>query len=253
MRNFHTTTIVGDSMHAGKTSAIGRLHSACSYAHDVSLPDPINRFGERHLHQVSVHEMMSNNLQAGLAYKRKQFSGLQDFETIIREIIRSNSSPTAGFVTPTCNSKRLLFLQAIEALSLTKFRSFPLFGYGHESPMRLHLKINTKRIIRDFSPSPLLCKPAFRSIRLSLDLNQDVGSTICEESISEILSLMLIVRSEEENLQELSREVYSQSKKSALFYQPSRYQPQSFFKKLSSKFYSKLKLKSPRPLPELPV
>ena len=92
MRNFHTTTIVCDGMHAGMTSAIGRLHSACSYAHDVSLPEPTNSLGERHLHQVSVHEMMSNNLQAGLAYKRKQFSGLQDFETIIREIIRSNSS-----------------------------------------------------------------------------------------------------------------------------------------------------------------
>ena len=120
MRNFHTTTIVGDSMHAGKTGAIGRLHSACNYAHDGSLPEPTNGFVERQLHHVSVHDMMSNNLQAGLAYKKKQFSGLQDFETIIREIIRSNSSPTSEFVIPTCNSKRLLFSQAIESLSFNE-------------------------------------------------------------------------------------------------------------------------------------
>ena len=95
--------------------------------------------------------------------------------------------------------------------------------------MRLHLKINNKRIIRDFLQA-LALQASLQVDSLILDLNQDVGSTICEESISEILSLMLIVRSEEENLQEFIQEVYSQSKKSALFYQQSRYQPQSFFK-----------------------
>ena len=89
----------------------------------------------------------------------------------MRELMRSLMHHTNRPGSLHNESSRLLFFQAIEALTERKFKSFPLFGYGHESPMRLHLRIQKQRVTHALNPVPLLSMPAFRSVFLTLGLN----------------------------------------------------------------------------------
>ena len=253
MRNFHTNTVVSSSSHVGHAGAIGRLYSACDYSTSVPAHQTESVPLKHGLEQITMHDMMKRNLQDGITYTEKQFLGLHDSEMIMRELMRSLMQHTNTSGSLHNESKRILFFQAIEALTERKFKSFPLFGYGHESPMRLHLRIKKQRVTHALNPVPLLSMPAFRSVFLTLGLNRDADSHVFQQSIKEILNLMMQVRSEEDRLKELSRKIQSNSERSKLFSDLNKNRGSSFFRKLRSSFNKRFNLKIPRPLPEVPV
>ena len=253
MRNFHTKTVVSSSSHVGHAGAIGRQHSTCDYTISMTAQHEKSGSPKRGLEQTTIHDTMKRNLQDGITYTEKQFLGLQDSEMIMRELMRSlvHHSNTSGSLQK--ESSRLLFFQAIEALTERRFKSFPLFGYGHESPMRLHLRIKKQRVAHALNPVPLLSMPAFRSVFLTLGLNRDADSYVCQQSIKEILNLMIQVRSEEGTLKEMSRNIQANSGKPILFYDLNKNRGSSFFRKLRRSFNKRFNLKIPSPLPEVPV
>jgi hypothetical protein len=116
--------------------------------------------------------------------------------------------------------------------------------------MRIHLRIKSKRVTETLSPVPLLSQASFRSVCLTLGLNEDVERKVTEASINEILNLMLATRSVEDRLMDLFSELDLQRKQTQLL-PDNRKQPlPGFFETLKSRFYKSV---LPRTRPVVPV
>jgi hypothetical protein len=151
------------------------------------------------------------------------------------------------------SSKSKFFLEALDSILNQKLKGFPLFGYGHESPMKLHLKVQGRRNTQLLHPVPLLSQPAFRSVYLTLGLNEDVQSRICEESVSEILNLMLSTRKNKECLRDLFTQIKDRAEQAKIPFKEANPQAPKFFKNLKSKIFNSINQRIPKPWPEVPV
>lgn len=254
MRTFHTNINVCGVSLEGHVGAIGRLHPSGESVHSTV---PILQAREKKslsvFDPISKHDAMIRSLNDGISYFRNQSTGLSRSEVILREMLHCSSGKTMVSVPDINDARRRFFLEALNSITSEKFKSFPLFGYGHESPMRLHLTINSKRSTHQLSPVPLLAKPAFRSVHLSLGVNESVRSNICEESIGEILNLMLSTRRKEESLKSLFKQVENQKNSTVLGFDHNPKRAPSFFQNLKFRIYKSFKHRIPKSFPEVPV
>jgi hypothetical protein len=116
--------------------------------------------------------------------------------------------------------------------------------------MRIHLRVKSKRVTETLSPVPLLSQASFRSVCLTLGLNEDVDRRVTEASINEILNLMLTTRSKEDRLMDLFSELDQQRKQTLLIPDNKKQPLPGFFQILKNRFYKSV---LPRTRPVVPV
>lgn len=254
MRTFHTNTYVcgvSQDVHAG---AIGRLHPSCehTHAHKIKSESHPSSPGDG-FDSFSRHDAMRDSLREGIQYYDCQISGLNRTELILRQVSQDIDLIRKGSFAKENPSKRTFFHQALDSLSREKFKSFPVFGHGHESPTRIHLKIDNKRLTKLLSPVPLLSSPAFRSVYLSLVLNQDVPTGLCEESVGEVLNFMLSVKSQQDELSDLAQQIVNQRSTVRQSLGHRSISNSGFLRRIISKFSKSLTHRFPRPIPEVPI
>ena len=254
MRTFHTQSNVYGVSLEGSAGAIGRVHPSCEPVHAVGCVNLHNLKTDIPSFKLdSVHDVMTKGLHDGLVYYRRQIDGLSTSQAIVRELLCSAQTSPLRTSQVEVSSKRKFFLEALNSIFNQKLKGFPLFGYGHESPMKLHLKVQGRRNTQLLHPVPLLTQPAFRSVYLTLGLNEDVESRICEESVSEILNLMLSTKKNQECLRDLFTQIKDRADQAKLPFKEAHSHAPKFFKNLKSKIFNSINQRIPRPWPEVPV
>ena len=251
MRTIHTNNTVCGYSHEVSVGAVGRLHHSCEDPHINPVPiDPIKGTGPYRI--LTKHDIMRKSLFEGITYFSMQLKGLSKTEGIIKEASRLNNSYLSTIDESVVSARKFL-KETLSVVTSENFRKHPLFGFGHETPLRLHLNIDSKRSMYPLPVVPLLGKASFRSLGISLGIGESVGSGICQESLQEIISLMLDVQIRKDELTELSHKVFE---KTPLLNHGKSF-PKSrvpeFFKNMKSKFYKHSKLILPRSLPEVPI
>ena len=251
MRTFHTYIKACGVTYEGHVGSVGRMHPSCVHtpaslgikvkSHDLS-PRTFNGF--------STTDLMLRSLEDGLFYVRRQISCLSVSEVLLRELILPAQSGGEELVSGHPSSRRKFFFESLSSITDGKHKSFPLFGYGHESPMRIHLRVKSKRITETLSPVPLLSQASFRSVCMTLGLNEDVERGVTEASINEILNLMLEARSKEDRFIDLFNELDLQRKQTQLLPDSNKQPLTGFFKILKNRFHKSV---LPRTRPVVPV
>ena len=251
MRTFHTYIKACGVAYEGHVGSVGRMQPSC-----VHTPSSHGKKENPHDHTartfngLSAIDIMLRSLEDGLLYIRRQISGLSDSEVLLREMILPAQSGCKDPVRAYPTSKRKFFFDSLSSITEGEHKSFPLFGYGHESPMRIHLRVKSKRVTETLSPVPLLSQASFRSVCLTLGLNEDVGRRVTEASINEILNLMLATRCKEDRLLDLFSELDLQRKQTQLLPDNKKLPLPSFFETLKNRFYKSV---LPRTRPVVPV
>ncbi len=251
MRTFHTYTKACGVAYEGHVGSVGRMHPSCVHTPaSLGTKDNSHDLLARTFNGFSTTNLMLRSLEDGILYIRRQISGLSDSEVLLRELILPAQSGGKDPVSAHPTSRRKFFFEALSSISDGKHKSFPLFGYGHESPMRLHLRVKSKRVTETLSPVPLLSQASFRSVCLTLGINEDVERRVTEVSINEILNLMLEARSKEDRLIDLFSELDLQRKQTQLLPDNKKQPLTGFFKILKNRFHKSV---LPRTRPVVPV
>jgi hypothetical protein len=251
MRTFHTYIKACGVAYGGHAGSVGRVHPSCVHTPaSLGKKDKTHILSPRSFNGFSTTDLMIRSLEDGLLYVRRQIEGLSDSEVILREMLLPAQSAGKDPLGSYPTSKRKFFFESLSSITEGEHKSFPLFGYGHESPMRIHLRINAKRITETLSPVPLLSQASYRSVCLTLGLNEEVERRITEVSINEILNLMLATRSKEDRLLDLFSELDLQRKQTQLLPDNKKQPLPSFFETLKHRFRKSV---LPRTRPVVPV
>ena len=251
MRTFHTYIKACGVAYEGHVGSVGRMHPSCVHTPaSLGKKDNSHDHSSRTFNGFSTTDLMLRSLDDGLLYIRRQISGLSDSEVLLREMILPAQSGGKDRVGAHPTSRRKFFFESLSSITDGKHKSFPLFGYGQESPMRIHLRVKSKRVTETLSPVPLLSQASFRSVCLTLGLNEDVDRRVTEASINEILNLMLETRSKEDRLIDLFSELNLQRKQTQLLPDNKKQPLPGFFKILKNRFHKSV---LPRTRPVVPV
>lgn len=250
MRTFHTYNNACGGAHGEHAGAIGRLHSPCAYTPATAEKST----GNLKAHALTYSgetptDLMVKSLEVGLCYVRSQITGLSDTSFIIKELLLSlpNLRSSHGL---SHSSRRRFFLESLRAISAEKHKCYPLFGYENEPPVKLHLRINGKRMTESLSPVPLLSQPSFRSVCLTLCLDEEVEKRICEESATEVLNLLISRKSKEARLLELFDKLNAQRRRGLSLPGQNRHRLPNFLNTLKSRLCKSM---MPRSRPDVPV
>ena len=251
MRTFHTYIKACGVAYEGHVNSVGRMHPSCVHTPaSLGAKDNSHGLSSRTFNGFSTSDLMLRSLEDGILYIRRQIAGLSDSEVLLRELILPAQSGDNDPVSSHPTSRRKFFFESLSSITEGKHKSFPLFGYGHESPMRIHLRVKSKRITETLSPVPLLSQASFRSVCLTLGLNENVERRVTEASINEILNLMLATRSMEDRLMDLFSELDLQRKQTQLFPDNKKQPLPGFFKILKNRFHKSV---LPKTRPVVPV
>ena len=255
MRTLHTNHIACGYSQDVNVGAIGRLHSSCEHLHAKPAQPYLHTLTSSHCYKESTkHHIMSQSLDDGIAYFHRQIKGLSISEAIIRELVSScNSQKDQSDAVNQIQSTGKFLWESLQTVSQETFKDHPLFGFGFESPLRLHLNLSGKRTTHLLPVVPLLEKPAYRSVGLTLGIDRVVDSNVCQESIQEILNLMLEVEKRKDELVHLSKAVRNRVPIVHKSRQGDNHRLPRFFINLKSKILKQFKESIPRPLPEIPV
>ena len=175
MRTFHTYIKACGVAYEGHVDSVGRMHPSCVHTPaSLGKNDKIHSLSPRSFNGLSSIDLMIRSLEDGLLYIRRQISGLSDSEVILREMLLPAQSVGKDPLGLHPTSKRKFFFESLSSITEGEHKSFPLFGYGHETPMRIHLRINAKRITETLSPVPLLSQASYRSVCLTIGLLENI-------------------------------------------------------------------------------
>jgi hypothetical protein len=112
------------------------------------------------------------------------------------------------------------------------------------------MRINNVRFTEILSPVPLLNQASFRSLCLTLGLDEDVERSVTEKSVSEILNLMLETKSKEDRLKDFFHKLEKERKQALYYPDKKNHAFPGFFKTLKERFFKSLLTRS---RPRVPV
>jgi len=167
-------------------SSVGRsdLPYECSHTPTNSLERRVDKIPNH----ISRHHTMSRNLDECLKFVHEQKSYLSKTELLIQQVAELVGFPDS---IDEKTAKSHLLRSALDGYSNHKYKNKELFGYGHETPIRIHLYLDRKRQSYRVPVVPLLGQPGFQALRMALSVNSDVGANICRDSQNEIFNLLL--------------------------------------------------------------
>lgn len=156
-------------------------------------PPPSKSFSTR-----SRQSVMINNLKLGIEFKNRQYNNLISINENI-----SQMSPYAECPKDSKGCAWKLYLDVISNLTSERYSNFPLFGYGIDPPIRVHLVRYGKPLVFEFSVSTLLQKLNFQAVLNCGLSNKTPSKHIIESCSREILEEMLSISSEKDRADEL--------------------------------------------------
>ena len=136
----------------------------------------------------SRQSIMVKNLKHGVDYKTKQYEHLSSINDYLNDIICMGNSRR-----DSNSSSWVIYMQAIASMSEANFLNFPLFGYGTEPPIRVHLVLKGTAQIFEFNVSKLLNRPHFKSLVHSGTGMAIPSSKLLHECLKETLDEQLDV------------------------------------------------------------
>ena len=145
MRSFHTHTNCEASSLFG-SDLIGRSTGQLvpSQIKKKALPTT-NKAKRAGYSSRSKLEVMADNLRDGLQYVRKQTDNLEAMDQAVGLLREEYRKKTNLHTSPVSRLRPeiLLHHQALNNLSAETLFGHPLFGYGFENPIRIHLKLGS--------------------------------------------------------------------------------------------------------------
>ena len=255
MRTFHTNTSVCGYPHDIGADSVGRPPDHVGITHTQSATHPKNSSKITHTNSFNMGtktDAMLSNLHQCSDYISLQLDSLSKIEGLLgfkNPVLFESDDPL------TNSRERAATLKLVHSslLSITdlKYGNHPIFGYGHESPVRLHLVINGKRESHSLPVVPLLSKPGFKSFEITLGAGRDISTGLRESCLEEVLNLMMDVHKNEVKLTSLENILKTSSKK--LDEMPAIKNSRPFFSNLISKFLIHLNYTNPKSTQPVPT
>ncbi len=142
--------------------------------------------------QVSRRDIMLTNLENGIQYTKLQISSLSECSKLIILMRGSSFSCSPNSQELTDNQiHNSLFIDTIASLSETKHMGLPLFGFGHEPPIKVHLRIREKVEAFHFQVSDLLGQHSINGLINSKNCKTGPSTEFLDQANKDVLSLML--------------------------------------------------------------
>lgn len=162
-----------------------QMVSGCS---NVQVSDTSPVHSRPALSSQSRQSIMVKNLKHGVDYKTKQYQHLSSINDYLNDIIFMGNSRR-----DSNSSSWVIYMQAIASMSEANFLNFPLFGYGTEPPIRVHLVLKGNTQNFEFNVSKLLNRPHFKSLVHSGTGMTIPSSKLLHECLKETLDEQLDV------------------------------------------------------------
>ena len=254
MRTFHTNTSVCGYPHDVGADSVGRPPDHAGITHTQSTAHPKNSSKITHTSSFNMGtktDAMLSNLHQCSDYISLQLDSLSKIEGLLglkKSVPFEPDNPLSNSSERAATLK--LVHSSLHSITDLKYGNHPIFGYGYESPVRLHLVINGKRESHSLPVVPLLSKPAFKSFEITLGAGRDISTGLRESCLEEVLNLMMDVHKNEVKLTALENKLKASSKK--LDGMPGIKNSRPFFSNLISKFlihFNYTNPKSTQPVP----
>ena len=218
MRSFHTHTQSEASGSFG-SDLIGRSTGQLVPSQIKKKAPPATNMEKRAGYSSrSKLEVMADNLRDGLQYVRKQTDNLEAIDQAVRllrkEYLKKTSIHTlqASRLEPEI----LIHHQALNHLSYETLFGHPLFGYGFENPIRIHLKLGSLIKAHSIPISALLSSHPLQALLASSRWMEPPGQGLFESLGVDLMNFLLTARKEEDALntqmQELLEYGYGRSR-----------------------------------------
>ena len=209
MRSFHTKTHSEASGLSG-SDPIGRSTGQLVPSQINKKALPATNAEKRAGYSCrSKLEVMADNLRDGLQYVRKQTGNLEAIDQAVgllreeyRKEIRLHTTPVSRL-----RPEILLHHQALNNLSSETLFGHPLFGYGFENPIRIHLKLGCLTRAYSIPISPLLSSHPLQALLASSSWMEPPGQELFESLGVDLMNFLLTAKKEEDALDRQMQEL----------------------------------------------
>lgn len=202
MRSFHTHT-QGEVPGSFGSDLIGRSTGQLVPSQIKKKAPPTTNISKRSGYSSrSKLEVMADNLRNGLQYVRKQTDNLEAIDQavgLLREEYRRKTSLHTSSVS-RLRPEILLHHQALNNLSAETLFGHPLFGYGFENPIRIHLKLGSLTKAHSIPISALLSSHPLRALLASSRWMEPPGQGLFESLGVDLMNFLLTAKKEEDAL-----------------------------------------------------
>ena len=158
------------------------------------LPAPVQQVNQEgtcsSFSQVSRRDVMISNLMNGKCFIEMQASKLSEINKTF-SLYRCLSESRAPNDFDKTTARNFVYLDSMKHQSSASQFGHQLFGYGHESPIRVHLSLGGKPEVFNFDTLPLLGGTAFNSLVYSGECRRDQSDKFLDQITRELLELML--------------------------------------------------------------
>ena len=147
-------------------------------------------------------EVMADNLRDGLQYVRKQADNLEAIDLTVGLLREEYRKKTSHHHSPVSRLRPeiLLHHQALNNLSSETLFGHPLFGYGFENPIRIHLKLGSLTKAHSIPISALLSSHPLRALLASSHWMEPPGQALFESLGVDLMNFLLTAKKEEDAL-----------------------------------------------------
>ena len=209
MRIFHTHTNCEATSSFG-SDQIGRSSGQLVPSQIKKKSPPASNPDRQSAYSVrSKLETMKDNLRDGVIYVRKQTENLRSIDhtvSLLRneylKVMMSHSRPNPGQ-----RPEILLHHQALNCLTSDTFYGHPLFGYGFENPIRIHLKMGSQSKAHSIPIVPLLNSHPLQALLASSKSSQSPGQDLFQSLQVDVLNALLSAKDQENALKLLEVEL----------------------------------------------
>ena len=209
MRSFHTHTH-GEVSNSFGSDLIGRSTEQLEPSQIKKKVLPATNAEKRAGYSNrSKLEAMADNLRDGLQYVRRQTYNLEAIDQAVG-LLREEYRKKTSILTSTVSRLRpeiLLHHQALNNLSSETLFGHPLFGYGFENPIRIHLKLGSLTKAHSIPILPLLCSHPLQALLASSRWMEPPGQALFESLGVDLMNLLLNAKKEEDALDKQVQEL----------------------------------------------
>ena len=190
--SFHTR------INPGAKYSICELLPPCRSSSSISTPleknssvqTELEEIADKCFSQVSRRDVMITNLMKGKSFIQMQSENLSEIMNIFT-LLRSAPGSVSTNTQDEMIARNVLYLETMGRISRSKHLHFPLFGYGYEPPIRVHLSLGGNPEVFNFETLPLLGGTAFDSLIHSGACSVKQGDKFLNQISKELLDLML--------------------------------------------------------------
>ena len=209
MRTFHTHTNCEATSLFG-SDQIGRSSGQLVPSQIKKKSSPASNSEKQSAYSMrSKLETMKDNLRDGAIYVRKQAENLRSIDHTVsllrNEYLKVMNSSTNQ--NPSQRPEILLHHQALNSLTSDTFYGHPLFGYGFENPIRIHLKLGSQSKVHSIPIVPLLSSHPLQALLASSKSTQAPGQDLFQSLQVDVLNALLGAKDQEDTLELLEVEL----------------------------------------------